>query len=333
MSGNKYFAASNTAKGFVSYFNENFRQRADRCYIIKGGPGTGKSRLMREMADAFQLAGGDVEYYYCSSDPTSLDGLYVSCGGYSVAVMDGTAPHAEDVSSPGTKDNLIDLGRFWDARILRSRKEEIDGSSRKKKEAYAAAYRALSAYGSLTEAADALAIDAVDTAAIADECARLARDIRADGFLRTPISAVGMKGAVNFDSFSESAQLALSLTDSRGYGFSHVYFDHLIRAVGGGRVAPHPILPSRYCAILAGGVAITEMSVSVAEDRILDVADFVDRSVYLIHKERIDHLRSLANGALGEALAFFAEAGEAHMKVEEIFIQTLFKVVVELALT
>ncbi len=323
MSGKNYFAASNTAKGFVSYFDENFRGRADRCYIIKGGPGTGKSRLMHEMADAFLQAGGEVEYYYCSSDPSSLDGLYVTCDGYSIAVMDGTAPHAEDISSPGTEDNLIDLGRFWDSRILRSCKNEIDSLVRKKKTAYASAYRALSAYGTLTEAADTLALEAVDVAAISDECAKIARDMRGEGFLRTPISAVGMKGMVSFDSFSESAQLALSIIDSRGYGISHIYFDSLVRAVGTGRVAPHPIIPSRYCAILAGGVSITERQPLSADDKALDVAEFVDRSVYLEQKERIEHLRSLADGSLGEALGFFAEAGEAHMKIEEIFISAM----------
>ena len=57
MSALKFFAASNTEAGFVSYFAENFRRRADRCYIIKGGPGTGKSRLMREMGEAWENAG------------------------------------------------------------------------------------------------------------------------------------------------------------------------------------------------------------------------------------------------------------------------------------
>lgn len=323
MIGKRYFAASNTANGFVSYFPENFRERAERCYIIKGGPGTGKSRLMREMADAFAQSGCEVEYYYCSSDPSSLDGLYVRGDGYSAAVMDGTAPHAEDVISPGTEDNLIDLGRFWNSRTLRSRKSEINSLTLKKKAAYASAYRALSAYGSLTEAADALMLDNVDVDAISDECTRLARDIRAEGYLRTPVAAVGMKGMVSFESFAESAQLALSVTDSRGYGISHIYFDSLVRAVGGGRVAPHPILPSRYSAILAGGVSITAKNEPSSDDKSLDVSGFVDRSSYLLKKARIDRLRKLADGALDEALGFFAEAGEAHMKIEEIFISAM----------
>ena len=319
MSEKRYFAASNTSKGFASYFDENFRERADRRYIIKGGPGTGKSRLMREMADAFLQAGGEVEHYYCSSDPSSLDGLFIGFGNYTVAVMDGTAPHAEDISSPGTVDNLIDLGRFWNASELRLRKKEIEELTAKKKAAYSLAYRALAAYGDLIGAADNIVADAVDLEGIAEECARLARDLRGEKLLRSPISAVGMRGLVSFDTFSESAQLALSLTDSRGYGVSHIYFESLVRAVGGGRVAPHPILPSRYCAILAGGVSITEMSESACDNRVLDVSDFVSRSAYLTQKERVDRLRSLANGALGEALGFFAEAGDAHMKIEEIF--------------
>ncbi|MBQ2242394.1 MAG: AAA family ATPase, partial [Clostridia bacterium] len=133
----KFFAASNTEAGFVSYFAENFRRRADRCYIIKGGPGTGKSRLMREMGEAWENAGAEVEYYYCSSDPLSLDGLYVNCFGEGIAVMDGTAPHSEDIVNAGMVDNIIDLGRFWDAKILRERRKEISAFGEEKKRAYA----------------------------------------------------------------------------------------------------------------------------------------------------------------------------------------------------
>ena len=34
----RYFAASNSSEGFKSYFSEVF-ERADRLYVIKGGPG------------------------------------------------------------------------------------------------------------------------------------------------------------------------------------------------------------------------------------------------------------------------------------------------------
>ena len=45
----KYFAASNSAQGFKNYYPEVFA-RADHLYIIKGGPGTGKSSFMKKYA-------------------------------------------------------------------------------------------------------------------------------------------------------------------------------------------------------------------------------------------------------------------------------------------
>ena len=323
MTSKRYFAASNTEKGFVSYFAENFRDRADRCYIIKGGPGTGKSRLMKEMGEAAESAGGEVEYYYCSSDPMSLDGLYMEFGEDSIAVLDGTAPHAEDIVSPGTVDNIIDLGRFWDAKILRQNKTEIDSWGRKKKNAYAAAYRALAAYGSLTRTADALVEDCTDVEAIAEETAKIAISLPKENVIRSPLSAIGMRGRVSFDTFREDAKFALSVTDSRGYGVSYLYFEHLIRAVGGCRTAPHPILAGRYSGLLSGGVAIIEASITDMGEKVIDIADFVNREAYLLIKERAEHLRMLADGALAEADISFREAGEAHMKIEEIFISAM----------
>jgi hypothetical protein len=46
-----YFAASNSKDGFVSYFHECFdRPEIEKLYIIKGAPGTGKSKFMKDVA-------------------------------------------------------------------------------------------------------------------------------------------------------------------------------------------------------------------------------------------------------------------------------------------
>ena len=46
-----YFAASNSASGFQSYYAACFdNARIGRLYAVKGGPGTGKSRFLREVA-------------------------------------------------------------------------------------------------------------------------------------------------------------------------------------------------------------------------------------------------------------------------------------------
>jgi len=40
-------------------------------------------------------------------------------------------------------------------------------------------------------------------------------------------------------------------------------------------------------------------------------------------KSRVERLRILADGALDEADSAFREAGEAHMKIEEIFMSAM----------
>ena len=44
----KYLLGANSCEGFVSYFADNYDALSDwRAYIIKGGPGTGKSSFMK----------------------------------------------------------------------------------------------------------------------------------------------------------------------------------------------------------------------------------------------------------------------------------------------
>lgn len=106
----KYFAAANSADGFVCWFDRIFTpDTIDRCFIIKGGSGTGKSTFMKRLAAEGEKRGYEAEYYYCSSDPTSLDGLILTrktMGGEGLrtaAVIDGTAPHTRDRYSPARR--------------------------------------------------------------------------------------------------------------------------------------------------------------------------------------------------------------------------------------
>ena len=74
----KCFLAANSGEGFVSYFSDCYNY-ADgwRAYIIKGGPGTGKSSFMKYVTAKAQERGYDIELCPCSSDPDSLDGVII----------------------------------------------------------------------------------------------------------------------------------------------------------------------------------------------------------------------------------------------------------------
>jgi hypothetical protein len=118
------FLGANTPQGFVSFFDELYNPY-DNCsaYIIKGGPGTGKSTLMKAICLECEKRGIATEKIYCSSDPDSLDGLIVPDMGISIA--DGTSPHIVEPKFPGACENIINTGDFWDRDKLRQRADEI----------------------------------------------------------------------------------------------------------------------------------------------------------------------------------------------------------------
>ena len=137
-----YFAASNSEKGFTSYYKECFdTARIGYLYAIKGGPGTGKSRFMREVAQYAQQRGWSAELIYCSSDADSLDGVILTKEGDGIALLDATAPHVYEPTLPGVREELINLGAFWDRQKLQAYGEEIALLNRQKSRAYRNAYR------------------------------------------------------------------------------------------------------------------------------------------------------------------------------------------------
>ena len=86
------FPGGNTSKGFFSFYDYIICQEdAARIFIIKGGPGVGKSTFMKKTALEMANMGYDVEFMHCSSDNNSLDGIVVPRAG--IAMIDGTAPH------------------------------------------------------------------------------------------------------------------------------------------------------------------------------------------------------------------------------------------------
>ena len=72
------FLGGNTYMGFHSFYNFIInKETANRVLCLKGGPGTGKSHLMKRVAANFLDKGYSVEYHHCSSDSNSLDGVVV----------------------------------------------------------------------------------------------------------------------------------------------------------------------------------------------------------------------------------------------------------------
>ena len=146
----KYFAAQNSYMGFKSHFNEIINPKDyTRIFILKGGPGTGKSSFMKTVAKHFDRNGLQVDEILCSSDPASLDGIIIKNNKASIAIMDGTSPHNQDPKFPGAVEEIIDLGGFWDKRWLSAQRNEIVEIATEKEKAYKTAYSYLNIAGTI----------------------------------------------------------------------------------------------------------------------------------------------------------------------------------------
>jgi hypothetical protein len=154
------FPGGNTPRGFYSYYNYIIPADTARIFIMKGGPGTGKSTFMRRIGQALLARGHDLEHHHCSSDNGSLDGLVIPALG--VAFIDGTAPHVVDPRHPGCVDEIIHLGDYWDENKMIAGKQDIIACTAEIGKSFQRAYRLLAAAKALYddwEAANAEALD------------------------------------------------------------------------------------------------------------------------------------------------------------------------------
>lgn len=140
------FLGSNTGKGFKSFYGDllygsGYCDDSQSVYILKGGPGTGKSTFIKKIVNMLDKSGCDTELLLCSGDVRSLDGVISKSGG--LTVVDGTNPHGIEPVCAGVHENIINLGVFWNKDTLRKYSGQIEELFAKKKIMYKKAYRYL----------------------------------------------------------------------------------------------------------------------------------------------------------------------------------------------
>ena len=119
-----FFLGANTPEGFVSLFSGlYFPEEGWRLYILIGGPGTGKSSVMKKIAAEADARGIFCERIHCSSDPASLDAVIMP--GLKVSIADGTSPHVIEPRFPGVCEKVVDLGAYRHDEALRENGEKI----------------------------------------------------------------------------------------------------------------------------------------------------------------------------------------------------------------
>ncbi len=154
----RFFAGGNTADGFVSFFPYVLpTAECNHMYYIKGGPGVGKSNMMKQIGLQMEEKGCYVEYFDCSGDPDSVDGITISAHNRSgenvkIGFIDATAPHSYDPVVPGARDTLVSLGDYLDESALEPYQDEIQGLVNRCSVIYRQSYAYLNATGSVLQA-------------------------------------------------------------------------------------------------------------------------------------------------------------------------------------
>lgn len=328
-----YFVASNSAFGFYSYYPQCFdSDRVQHVYAIKGGPGTGKSRFMREIAACAEARGWHVEYVYCSSDADSLDGVILSGDGRCIALLDATAPHVYEPTSPGVREEIVNLGDFWDSEILSLHAEEIAAWNAEKKKAYRMAYRYLAAYAEMSANRDELVSPYMRVSAMEQYVEKLLFDVpRGAVFSHSPalIRSVGMRGLVAYDTYFAEAKKIFLVEDCRGSAqyFMRLLYQMTERKRWKIRVSHDPILPERI-----DGIFLCESGLAFVVGRGEECAypykkvgtrRFVDTASMKGIKTSLNHAEQMCRAMLGGAVDALERVRDVHFKIEDLYIASM----------
>lgn len=322
-----YFAGMNTAQGFVSYFNEIFGG-CKKIYVIKGGPGTGKSRLMNDIAQEAELRGLETEKFLCSSDPCSLDGLIIKNSG--TAIVDGTSPHIYEPTAVGLKEKIVDVSAFLDPYKLNDHSKDIFALLNAKSRKYNSIYSYLKVIGVYDNEINTCCKNAYLEDKAEKIILKLSRLLKKDSSYQKrilPRSAVGFDGEIVLGTYSSMASKRYALTDI--CGISGDFLQKLLSVTDEKRISVFvsfsPLCPSKPDALFypASGISFYTGSETDNYETVLNMRRFINDEKLRPYKPQIRALTRLRNGAVKQMEFDFKAIKRLHMSLEEIYISAM----------
>ena len=327
-----YFLGANTPGGFYSLMDKLLDPAQARAiYILKGGPGCGKSTLMKELGARAEAAGQRCEYIWCSGDPDSLDGLILP--DLAVAIADGTAPHVIEPKYPAAVESYVNLGECYDRAALAGEKGKIMALTAAYQGQYRRAYRCLKGAGQLLE--DNLEL--LETPELREKIHKRAKGIiareipkRGPGGEVTErfLSAVSCKGQVClFETVEAQCDRVYALMDS--YGLGHVLLEDLLGAAveRGHRavVCADPMAPRRIQHLLLPDLGVGFVTSTAAVPypgspyRRVRLDAMADQELLRRCRGRVRFTRKVAEALVEEGTQTLAQAKELHDQLEAVY--------------
>ena len=294
-----------------------------RAYIIKGAAGTGKSTLMKNVAEHFENAGTQIVRFLCSSDPDSLDAVLLNGN---VLLLDGTAPHVKDAIYPGALSELVCLGNFWNKEKLIGSSSRIVSVSENKKRCFRKAYRYMAGMGQLSLEMYDDAVRVLDVPKTRKAITRIVRKLNKDDEKPSPsemiIRSFGMKGAVRLPTMELRSRKVIALSDH--YGTGRVFLSMLAEELRSSGVnyfySPDPLFNCQLSDVFVPGEGVL-FSIDKTEkpDQILNMERFTDKVRLGEVRGEIRLAYKCWDALRQDAEKELLEAAEYHFELERIY--------------
>lgn len=329
----RFFLGANSPVGFYSLYDHLIDPaQANAIYILKGGPGCGKSTLMRRIGARAEEMGEQVEYIHCSGDPDSLDGILLH--GSKTAVVDGTAPHVVEPRCPGAVEHYVNLGACYNASALAPLRQDILNLMSMHKDCYRRAYRCLEAAAGIMEDVHTI----LNTQELKEKAAKRAHGIlsrelhgSASGTGQVTqrfLGAITHRGPLVYCTTAEVlCKRAYLLEDSNG--LSHVMLSHLLTGfthAGYDVIAcPSPMAPDRPEHLLIPALSLSFLSIAPGivypkrPYRRLHIDSMIDPELIRRNRQRIRFSRKVSSALLDEAVESLSQAKALHDEMEQLY--------------
>ncbi|MBR4072330.1 MAG: hypothetical protein IKK24_00180 [Clostridia bacterium] len=333
-----FFLAANSCEGFVSHFNDNYDCFDGwRVYIIKGGPGTGKSSFMRKIAVKATESGINPLLCPCSSDPDSLDAVILE--NQKIIILDGTSPHVVEPMFPGAAENIINLGEYWDSDKLFSNREKIIDVTLKNKLLHKAASRYLAAAGHIFTDNLKISSSYIDTARAKGFADGLSVRLIPEKSNRCSkewvrfISGITPAGIINFtESITDFYENIIVISDRFGGVSSIITSTIHKRALDEGYQIislKNPFVPS----LIYDHILIPELSLAIVtennfitfntEHRKIHARRFTDINTLNNHREKLRFNDKIFKELLLSAGRILSQAKDVHDELESYYISAM----------
>ncbi len=331
-----FFLGANTGNGFVNGFEECYKpEKGEKLYIVKGGPGTGKSTFMKRLTISLEAKGIESELYFCSSDPNSLDGVRFPSLGVSLA--DGTAPHILEPKMLGVTEEIVYLGEFLNSEKLNAK--EIIPLYKENTLYHKKASRYLGAASRLLDDSYALVCNSVNMDKVEQTALRLCREFFPDKGKRGTqtkrfLSGFTPNGYVLLEeSLTRFAQTIFAVEDEYGAVSSVILSfvrQYALQAGYNVITCPCAMSPHRktdHIIVPELGLAFCTtnwfMPITVDTSRRIHARRFWDALHLAEYKNRLRFNRRAAEELLDGAYANLKEAKSVHDSLENHYIQAM----------